>query len=92
MCGFLLVDLLILSRWQNYGRRRGKKGYGGKSHLLSVRKRLFHETENKCKSWLPLQDVEVSARVVRQQIRVENTVRFLVYALSFDVTLFESCT
>jgi len=45
----------------------------GKSHLLFVRKRLFHETGNKCKSWLPLQDVEVSARVVRQQIRVENT-------------------
>jgi len=58
----------------------------GKSHLLFVRKRLFHETENKCKSWLPLQDVVVSACVVRQQIRVENTVRFLIYALSFDVT------
>jgi len=62
----------------------------GKSHLLFVRKGFFHETENKCKSWLPLQDVAVSASVVRQQIRVENTVRFLVYALSFDVTLFVS--
>ena len=51
-----------------------------------MRERLFHETENKCKSWLPLQDVEVSACVVRQQIHVENTVRFLIYALGFDVT------
>jgi len=38
-----------------------------------VQKRLLHETENKCKSWLPLQDVKVSVRVVRQQIRAENT-------------------
>jgi len=62
----------------------------GKSHLVFVQKRLLHETENKCKSWLPLQDVKVSVRVVRQQIRAENTVRFFIYTLSFDVTLFVS--
>jgi len=71
--GFHSLSLVVASKRQNYGCRRGKKGYGGKSHLVFVQKRLLHETENKCKSWLPLQDVKVSVRVVRQQIRAENT-------------------
>lgn len=59
--------------------------YALKSHLLIVRKRLFFETENNCRSWLSL--VPWCGSTANP---CWNMMRCLIHALSFDVTLFVS--